>query len=419
MPDIPVPFRPSQVHKQSRHPLRPAVVLSCKGGEEPALNVTRALGFHGVPVIVVSEDEEVPAAAVSRYCMLHRVAAPYGSQPGVLQDVLQDLGREHGPSLPVFPTADPDLEALTLIARSLDPGLALTIPDPALVERLIDKRTFDVLATEHDLPVPRTWRPASPAEMDTLAQEAPFPLIVKPAFPFNWPASMARLFRGRKAIVAQTPAELQALADQLGDDVHAVLVQQYLDGPDDLHYDVHAFIGRDGRVGGTFTGRKWRIYPPHAGSGAFIEAVHEEALEQTTVQMLQRLGFSGIANVNYKRDPRTGRFWLMEINARVSQWSIFTTRMGVNLPWLAYCDALGLAPGAALPRRYGAFFVDLYADLRALPTYRALREWSLRSYLLSLRGVRCSQVFDLGDLRPWWRLSLARLKRGRAGATPS
>lgn len=402
-----------------RHP--PAAVLSCIGGEETALNVTRALGRHGVPVIVVSESAQRPAAAISRYCIEHVVAAPYSSQPEGLARALHAISQRHGAGIPVFPTADPDLDALNRIAAVLQSSrFVSTLGDAALISRLMDKSSFADLAREHALSVPPSWRPADRTDVHSLIDAGvPWPLIVKPAFPFNWSPGLVAVFRGRKALAVHSAAELLTLLDRIEEGTPGlpegatlgILVQQLIDAPDDQHYDVHAYIDRQGCPRATFVGRKWRIYPAHAGSGAFIESVSEPALQQSTTEMLCRIGFRGIANVNYKRDAKTGRFWLLEINARVSQWSGFPARLGVDVAWLAYCDACGLPMPTAKTPEPGIFFVDLYNDLRAARSYVREGEWTWPRYTASLFKVRHSQVFDPFDLKPWWALTQRKLER--------
>jgi D-aspartate ligase len=238
-----------------------------------------------------------------------------------------------------------------------------------------------------------------------MAESMRYPLIAKPAYPFNWSPALARVFRGRKALQLDHPAQVVALADRLDAWAPGILLQACVVGPDDAHHDVHAYVDRAGQARAVFTGRKWRLFPPHAGSGCHVESVSDPALEAATLAMLKQLGFRGIANVNYKRDAADGRHYLLEINARLSQWSIFTTRCGVNLAWLAYCDALGLDPGPLPDRRIGRHFVDAWLDLRAARQYRREAGWRWWPYLASLlRPGTVYQVFTLSDLRPWWRL---------------
>lgn len=393
------------------------MVLSCEGHCEPALGVVRALGERGVPVIVLSETAQA-AAALSRHCVEHVVAPQLGGNPPALRSALEALAERHGGPLPVFPTVDPDLDTLVRLAPSLDARLAPVVGEPALMLQLMDKAAFQALAEQHGLPVPRTWAPADQAALRQAAQEAHFPVIAKPAFPYHWHSALAQAFSGKKAQLLDDPSALQAFGATLGERDLGVLVQEYVPGADDQHIDVHAYVDRQGRAQATFAGCKRRIYPAHAGSGCYVEALDLPELERSTVDMLQRIGFTGLANVNYKRHAVTGRYTLLEINPRVSQWGFFTTRCGVNLPWLAYCDLLGIDPGPLPVRRVGWRFVDSTRDLKAYRQYRDEGSLTFVAYMRTLLRWRLiHQSLDWRDPVPGlsllWRHARAVLGRAR------
>lgn len=384
--------------------LRPCVVLSCIGASEGDMNLVRSLGLAGVPAILVAEYAE-PPARLSRHCSDFVQVPLFSEQPEALLQALRRLAARHGGPLPVLASADPDLEVLArLLAQGASDCIVSTLPDPDLVRRLMDKTEFDRLAAAHRLPVPRTFAPTSLTEVRDAAERLRFPAIVKPATPQAWCQSpgLPEAVRRAKALRVDHVDELMALCAQLLPLGATSLVQEFIEGPDEEHFDVHAFIGRDGRAQAVFSGRKWRIWPPHAGSGCLVESLNEPRLEALALDILARIGYRGIANMNFKRDCRTGEFLLLEINPRVSQWGILTTRCGVNLPWLAWRDAQGLpAPDPAPPVRAGRWYVNGLKDLRAVRQYRAegLTRWS--DYLRSLlRWPLVCQTLSLDDPRP-------------------
>lgn len=103
---------------RSRPSLPPAVVLSCQGAPEADLNLVRALGEQGVPVIVVAEEAQ-PPSRYSRHVVAFHHAPGFTREPARLQAVLVALQAEHGALLPVFPSADPDLTALLALETPL------------------------------------------------------------------------------------------------------------------------------------------------------------------------------------------------------------------------------------------------------------------------------------------------------------
>jgi predicted ATP-grasp superfamily ATP-dependent carboligase len=385
----------------------PAVVLACAGAPEGDLNVVRSLGEQGVPVIVIGEYADPPSRA-SRHCTEFIQVSGFSQQPQALLAVLADLARRHGGPLPVFPSADPDLDVLCLVHDAARPHVRWTMAEPALVAMLMDKGAFSELARRAGLPVPRTFTPRTLEEAERVAAELTYPAIVKPSQPTAWKhPTLPREIRTAKAIVLHSGEELMAVCRAVAPWGLALVLQEYVPGDDSAHYDVHAYIDRQGQPRATFCGRKWRIHPPHVGSGCFVESLHEPVLEALTVDILRRIGYRGIANLNFKRHSLTGEFKLLEINARVSQWTILTTRSGVNLPWLAYRDACDLAPPLLPPRRTGLWYVSGKNDFRAVRGY--VREGGLGwgGYLRSLmrRPLVC-QVLSWRDPGPATRLTV-------------
>ena len=390
------------------HPpvLLPAVVLGCAGAPEGDLNVLRSLGECGVPVIVVSEYAD-PPSRYSRHCTEFVQTPDFARHPQALLAVLSDLARRHGGPLPVFPSADPDLEALNGLRTQALPHVRWTLAESGLVTALMDKRAFSALAERCDLPVPRTFTPTSLEEVERIAGLLDYPAIVKPSLPTSWKhPDLPREIRTAKAIVLESAEALLEVCRTLAPKGLALILQEYVPGDDDAHYDVHAYVDPDGVARATFCGRKWRIHPPHVGSGCYVEALHEPTLEALVVEILRRLDYRGIANLNFKRHSLTGEFKLLEINPRVSQWTILTTRAGVNLPWLAYRDACGLARDAAVPRRTGLWYVSGKNDFRAVRRYVQEGAWTWGAYLRSLlKRPMVFQVLSLRDPGPALRLT--------------
>lgn len=384
----------------------PAIVLACAGAPEGDLNVMRSLGEQGVPVIVVSEYAD-PPSRYSRHCIEFIQMPDFARHPQVLLSVLSDLARRHGGPLPVFPSADPDLEALNQLREAARPHVRWTMAEPALVAALMDKRAFSVLANRCHLPIPRTFTPTTLDEVEHIADRLDYPAIAKPSLPTSWRhPDLPREIRTAKAIVLQSGAELLAVCRAVAPRGLSLILQEYVPGDDSAHYDVHAYIDRQGVARATFCGRKWRIHPPHVGSGCYVEALHEPALEALALDILQRLDYRGIANLNFKRHSVTGEFKLLEINARVSQWTILTTRAGVNLPWMAYRDVCGLAQDTPSPRRTGLWYVSGKNDFRAVRRYVHEGVWTWGAYLRSLlKRPMVFQVLSLRDPGPALRLT--------------
>src|SRR5205085_11313676 len=90
--------------------------------------------------------------------------------------------------------------------------------------------------------------------------------------------------------------------------------------------------------------RKRRRDPRSIGTSRVSAARWYPALAEQGLALLRALRFHGIAQVEFKRDPRDGVFKLIEVNPRLWEWHGLAAACGVDLPRIAYLDAIGEPP---------------------------------------------------------------------------
>jgi len=153
----------------------------------------------------------------------------------------------------------------------------------------------------------------------------------------------------------------------------------------------------EGRALGVFCGRKLLQAPAGVGTCRVGEAVWDSAAVEGALRLLRELGFHGISQVEYKRDPRDGSLRLMEVNARLWQWHSLASDCGVDLVEIAYRDVLGLPVPEATSERAGQRrWVALVRHLRESRRDRL----GLRKTLAPLRPPFSEPVLSLRDPMP-------------------
>lgn len=390
-----------------------AVVLSCLGGSQGDLGVVRTLGRRGVTVVLVSEGAG-GASALSRYVSAHHRISSFSDEAAVMRilESIADANQERGPPV-LFPTADPDLDFVTRHRDLLAGRFHLVNPEASIVGPCLDKARFFDFALEHRFPIPRTWCPASTEEVRQIASKARFPLILKPSFPPSWGRDpLATQVQHKKALTLDTPADLEAWYRRIATTDPRLVIQDFVPGRDDRLYSLHVYMDQRARPLAWFTGRKLRTYPTYAGIGCFVESVVVPEIIEMGVDMLRRVGYTGFALMQFKRDDRDGSFKLLEINPRTSSWNLLAAACGVNLPYVAYCDAIGRSAAPAPVQREGVRYLFLENDFMAFLDYRRHGDITTWQWLVSLAGPKVYQLFAADDLRPF--LSDVRAKAGRA-----
>jgi predicted ATP-grasp superfamily ATP-dependent carboligase len=162
----------------------------------------------------------------------------------------------------------------------------------------------------------------------------------------------------------------------------------------------YAALSVDGAVRASVMGRENRQYPYQFGHfSTHVETVDEPQVEDFGRRMLEALRYTGIAEIEFKRDPRDGRFKLLDFNGRIWGWHTLAICAGVDFPYLLW----RLAQGEDVPEmrgQVGVRWVRLLTDIPVgLREIRAGR-MSLGQYLHSLRPPIAEAVFALDDPLP-------------------
>jgi predicted ATP-grasp superfamily ATP-dependent carboligase len=286
------------------------------------LAAIRSLGRADVPVLAL-DHRSSPLGFRSRYAQPVRVPDPATHEDDFIAAVA-----EAGPGV-IFPTHDPPLNALARNRDKLE-GFLFPFPSWDRLEAIQDKRHQLEAAVAAGVDIPETLYPSRASEL----AEVELPVLVKPQHPDGF----KRTF-GKQAFRCETRAELErAYADA---EPFGPMVQELIPGGDDELYSLGSYLREDGEPLGLFSGRKLKQVPPLVGTCRVGEAVWVQEVVDAGLRFLRELGYHGISQVEFKRDPRDGRFKLMEINPRLWQWHGLASACGVDLPLIAFHDLMG------------------------------------------------------------------------------
>jgi D-aspartate ligase len=382
------------------------------------INLVRALGLAGLRSRVAT-TKRFTTASLSRFCS-GRIPVPNLNcdEAGFVRNLMA-YARTCSERPVLFTESDGDTLVASRHREELSTGFHLVLPDAAIVEATIDKLAFTDFSLAKGLPVPTT-RILRPGESFTAQADDwnIFPCILKPAMRHRWFASTLASGEGRmqKAIRCENAATLRQIAS--GAEAHggAFVLQESIEGGEEWIESYHAYVRPGGEIVGEFTGKKIRTFSRIHGASTCVTITDDPTVATLGREVLARIGFSGVVKLDFKRDVRDGRLRLLEINPRFSLWHYPGAVAGVNLPALAFADAL--APGSAKAgrARAGVTWIHLGEDWKAMREYRAAGELSFRSWLGSvLRADTCHEFAWSDPLPGFFNLGnqLARSMTGR------
>ncbi len=312
----------------SAHP--PAVV--CEVGWVNGLGAIRSLGRAGVPVVAL-DHRPWALGFRSRYALPVLAPDPLPDVDGFISTLLA-LAEELGRPAPIFPTHDEHLNALAQRRDDLGDRFLYPFPSWDVLEPLQSKRHQLEVASRLDLGTPATAHPRSLDEAQRAAAEIGFPVFVKP----SQNIAFKRLHR-RQGFMCQDAEDLDRAYGLTAE--HEPMVQEFVPGGDDCLWTLGTYVAADGRPVALFSGRKLRQTAENMGSARVGKAVWDDEVVDSGLRLLRELGFHGIAQVEWKRDPRDGRLKLIEVNPRLWQWHTLMGACGADVTRIAYSDLIG------------------------------------------------------------------------------
>jgi predicted ATP-grasp superfamily ATP-dependent carboligase len=362
------------------------------GGDYRGLGVVRSLGRRGIPVWVLRDEHQL--AATSRYARrsLPWPATSEAEQCGYLLDL---AAREGLDGWAIFPTGD---ETAALVARHhavLAQWFRLTTPPWETLRYAYDKRLTYRLAGDLGLSYPSTWYPRDRAEVAGL--DCAFPVILKPAVRQGlnrFTAAKAWRVDDREMLLARY-GEACGL---VGADT--IMVQELIPGGGDAQLS-YAALCAGGQALASVVARRTRQYPMDFGrASTYVETIDQPEVETVARRLLEAFDYTGLVEVEFKRDPRDGRYCLLDVNGRVWGWHTIAWRAGLDFPYLQWQVLQGTSV-AVRRAPVGQRWVRLVTDLPTAAREIARRALSPGAYLRTLAPPIEPAIFAADDPAPF------------------
>jgi len=369
-----------------------AVVM---GLTETGLAVARSLGRRGIKTIGVNPSRS-PASFSS---FLHYIREPKEESEKLA--FYLGLAKKIGHRAVLLPTGDPNVLFLSRHRDLLGQHFAFFIPSRDTLAAITSKRQLIRTATALDLPLPRSILLKTGKEAESLPPEF-FPCVLKPEFTHLWRSKAAYRagINKAKAIPAHNKGELLALLDRFTQVDPRILIQQMIVGPDANHLDYHALVEEDGSIRAEFVGQKLRLTPPKLGMGCYVQSIRSEEVVAAGRRVLSRLDYRGLANINFKRDERDGKLYLLEINPRFSFWVGLDVACGIDFPYYYYQLCLEEPYAADSDYPIGKRWLSLRHDLKGMKTYKAKGELTWGQWAASALRPTVGALFACDDPLP-------------------
>lgn len=373
---------------------------------DTGLAAVRALAREGLPV---TGFDYQPEEYGFRSRFGSPVRCPDTADPFTLTQFLLDRARATGQRPVVYPTSDAFVAFLSEHRAELEPYVRHALPSHGAVAVALDKVAQYRVAAAAGVPVAAPHTPHTRADVVNLADSLPYPAVIKPRIGHEW----RRRFRAEKAMRVDNGVQLMAAFEEIFAAGEQALVQPFVPGPNTNHVKVCGYFDAEGRPLALVCMRKIRQYPVDFGVGTLMESVDEPDARELGLRFFEALRWRGPGSIEFKRDERTGRWTLIELNPRLWQQHALAAACGVNFPVLQYRDLTG-QPIVVGPYRLGVRWLDEFRDPLSAWGHWRRGALTFAGWLRSLAGVRPLALWAADDPRPFLaslRHHLGRLPR--------
>jgi len=305
-------------------------VLVLEGAKSAALAIVRSLGKKGIDV-TVGERRKFCTAGISKYCKSRiRYPAPAVDRDSFLRNILKEV--KSGKYDVVYPVAG---ETTLPISEHKSEFLLYTkipIPDYKIIEKADDKSQTLQIAMESGIPYPKTYFPQDLQEIDRIAKEAEFPVVIKPRRKLMWIKGHLIRTKVTRENYAFSPLELKIKHKKISQKSSLPLIQEYIPGDS---YGFFALLNHS-EPRAIFAHRRLREYPITGGASTLRESVYNEEIKELGLRLLKAMNWHGVAMVEFKLDNRDNKFKLIEVNGRWWGSLPLAIASGVDFPYLLH-----------------------------------------------------------------------------------
>ncbi|OEU85140.1 hypothetical protein DB35_01160 [Streptomyces abyssalis] len=326
-----------------------------------SLGAIRSLGRTGIEVHVA----QAASGPVDRSRFVHRV---HPLPPEPVSDA--DLGRalcrvSEAIGRPAVLIALDDRGAIAVAALSERLRGRFLLPDaaPGLPARVADKAELAGLCRATGIGHPVTVTPGSAAEAAREASLLGPPVVAKWSRPWLLPKGL------RSTTLLRTAADAGELYERGTGTGNRLLLQKRLAGGRGTDWFFHGYAAGDGGflVGGS--GRKDRSWPPRTGLTAVGTWAANREVEKAAARLAAHVGYRGILDLDFRLDPATGTYHLLDFNPRPgAQFRLFTDDAGLDVVRAQHLHLTGRPVPAQSGGPGRVFVAENYALLSALFT---------------------------------------------------
>lgn len=364
------------------------------------LAIVRSLGRRGIPVVLITTAAR-DAVIDSRY-VKHVEYCPFlhDSEEG-LRDFVIECAKKYSGEKVLMPAVDEMSYFVGKFYDALSPYFKIPAPNWTAVSRINNKRFQYEAADKLGIPIPETYYAETVEAVKELSSTiSNYPYVIKPNVSFEWKLKAAQSkVQGKKGVLVTDAADLMEKAEQIFVPGQEFMIQEVIGGRDERLVTCLGFYEEDSTPNSWFIRKKFRQCPIDFGYCTMTESCHNDTVYEQTKNLLAEMSYYGIAGVEWKLDPKTDTYKLIEINARPVNTTGCAVASGVDLPSIAYFYAIGKPLPAVTDWEDGQRWAWLAMDFWAAKELIGEGNLTYGEWYRSIKNIKADAIFAWDDFR--------------------
>lgn len=374
---------------------RPGVLII--DGHVQALALMTSFGENGIPVYIVDRNP-YGIARYSNYCDKFFISPDYLASN--FADFLIELGRkENLKDWLLLPCDDHIVYSISKRKTDLQTIYKVITVDFDVLQYIINKRNLFLLAANNQLPVIKTFYPTYSNFIPDDFEEFGFPLLIKGIEGQTfYKKTNAKAFKVNT--LKELNDKLKVIAGIIS--LNEVLVQEMIPlGESNKVVSFTAFCEK-GEVKTYWMGQKIREHPIFFGTATCSQSIYEPQILNLAIPLLKSLNYDGVCEIEFLKDPRDGKYYLIEINPRTWLWVGLAKACGIDYAMIMYNHMHYLPQAFENNYDLGKYWKNEITDTIFSFIGLLKRQISFKSFVNHFNKPIVKALYNKNDPMPFW-----------------
>jgi len=370
------------------------------------LTAIRSIGRKGISIIA-SDAYKNSISFYSKYCS-QIFLYPFPQKEKMFINSLYQMVKKANSEV-LFPGHDDTVQLITQHKEIFEEITKVPVPDIEVGIKAFDKYQTMLSAEEIGIPTPKTYYAENEKQLKKLSKDFVYPLVLKPNM-------QSKGYGAYGVTYVHSFDELTQAFSNINKEFENCLIQEYIPGDSKQMCMVNALFDKNSRPISVFTAKKYRTHPMMGGSTTFGESTWDPKLAELGLKLLKAWNWYGVAEIEFKIDPRDGEPKLMEVNPRFWTYIALPIACGVDFPYLLYKVALEENVAPVKKYKVGVKFVNPTTDPLVMLKIFAKSKNKMVTFgdlLLSYKGKKIYSLFSFDDPVPFFRKIMWNLSNFR------